>query len=240
LFTIYMYLIIALAGVVQGVIGFGFALISVPVLSSFIPITTVVPAIVCFSTISNLLIIHKSIKYVVFKKIILMLVFGILGIPLGVYFLKYTNPILLKTSAGVLVITTGLLMMRGYKQKFKSEKISYSIAGLTSGVLNGSLSLSGPPIAFFLSNEGYDKVEFRANLTFYGIITNIIAISIYFNTGMLGENVLKVVLGGLISLILGTYVGILVAKKIPNNTFKNLVLIMLIAVGLVTVIKAIL
>ena len=235
-----MYLIIALAGIVQGITGFGFALISVPVLSSFIPITTVVPAIVCFSTISNFLIVHKSIKYVVFKKIILMLIFGILGIPLGVYLLKYTNPILLTTLAGVLVIITGILMMRGYKQKFKSEKMAYSIAGLTSGVLNGSLSLSGPPIAFFLSNEGYSKDGFRANLTFYGIITNIIAILIYLQTGMLGANVLKLVFTGLISLFLGTYVGIILAKKISDNIFRNIVLVMLIVIGLLTVIKVIL
>ena len=36
-------------------------------------------------------------------------------------------------------------------------KLSYGIAGFISGVLNGSLSMSGPPIVLFFSNEGFDK-----------------------------------------------------------------------------------
>ena len=118
-------------------------------------------------------------------------------------------------------------MLKGFKIHFKKEKVSYVITGVISGVLNGSLSMSGPPIVLFLNNEGYNKNEFRANLALYSIVTNILTIFTYIVSGLFSKHIIKISLIGVIPLILGSYFGIFMAEKIENKHFKKITLILL-------------
>ena len=235
---IYLAITILLSATIQGVAGFGFALISVPIMSTYFPITTVVPIIVFYSLISNFTVIFKTIKFANFKKIYPMIISGILGIPIGTIILKTFNQNNLKIAIGLIILFTSFVMLKGFKINFKKEKISYIVTGLISGILNGSLSMSGPPIVLFLSNEGYNKNEFRANLALYSIVTNILTIFTYIISGLISQNIIKTSLVGIIPLIIGSYFGIFIAEKIENNHFKKLILILLIITGGITILKS--
>ena len=54
-------------------------------------------------------------------------------------------------------IVTGLAMVGGAKVKFRNKLVSFGFAGLFSGILNGGVAMSGPPIVLFLTNEGYEN-----------------------------------------------------------------------------------
>lgn len=235
---IYLVITILLSATIQGIAGFGFALISVPIMSAFFPITTVVPIIVFYSLISNFTVIFKTIKFTNLKKIYPMIVSGILGIPIGTIILKTFNQNNLKIAIGLIILFTSFVMLKGFRINFKKEKISYIVTGLISGILNGSLSMSGPPIVLFLSNEGYNKNEFRANLALYSIVTNILTIFTYIISGLISQNTIKTSLVGIIPLIIGSYFGIFIAEKIENNHFKKLILILLIITGSITILKS--
>ena len=235
---IYLAITIFLSATIQGIVGFGFALISVPIMSIFFPITTVIPIIVFYSLISNFTVISKTIKFTNFKKIFPMIISGVIGIPIGTSILKTFNPNNLKITVGFIILFTSFIMLKGVKVHFKKEKVSYVITGLISGILNGSLSMSGPPIVLFLSNEGYNKNEFRANLALYSIITNILTIFNYIVSGLFSEHIVKTSIIGIIPLILGSYFGIFMAEKIENKHFKKITLILLIVMGGVTILKS--
>lgn len=235
---IYLAITIFLSATIQGMTGFGFALISVPVMSIFFPITTVIPIIVFYSLISNFTVIFKTLKFTDFKKISPMIITGIAGIPMGASILKTFNPADLKIAVGFIILFTSFVMLGGFKVRFKKEKVSYVVTGFVSGILNGSLSMSGPPIVLFLSNEGYDKNEFRANLALYSIVTNILTIFTFVITGIISKPIVKTGLIGVIPLIFGSYFGIFIAEKIDNNHFKKLILILLIIMGGVTVFRS--
>ena len=51
--------------------------------------------------------------------------------------------------------------------------------------------MSGPPIVLFLTNEGYPKNRFKANLVLYGIITNIVAMINFFFGKLINLEVIK-------------------------------------------------
>ena len=235
---IYLAITILLSATIQGVAGFGFALISVPIMSAFFPITTVVPVIVFYSLISNFTVIFRTIKFTNFKKIYPMIISGILGIPIGTTILKTFNQNNVKIAIGLIILFTSFVMLKGFRINFKKEKISYIVTGLISGILNGSLSMSGPPIVLFLSNEGYNINEFRANLALYSIVTNILTIFTYIISGLISQNIIKTSLVGIIPLIIGSYFGIFIAEKIENNHFKKLILILLIITGGITILKS--
>ena len=236
---LYSSSVVLVASTVQGTVGFGFALIAVPLLSLLLPMKVVVPMIVCYSLVTNLMIVTTTINYVNLKRISVMIISGLIGIPIGVYGLKNLNPEILKGIIGIIIVITAIFMMKGYKIHFKRENLSFGITGFISGVLNGCLSMSGPPVVLFLSNQGYDKNEFRANLTFYAIITNIMAIMAYILNKLLTKDMVGILGINVITLLLGSYLGITISGKIKSNHFNKIIHFLLVIIGIVTVFKAI-
>jgi hypothetical protein len=108
-----------------------------------------------------------------------------------------------------------------------------------SGLLNGSVSLSGPPVILFLTNQGTEKQVFRANLTSYFFILNIITIPTYIYGGLITSEVLKYTLILFPALILGVILGIKGAERVDENLFKKLTLVLVVIMGILSIISGI-
>ena len=235
------FISILLASLVQGITGFGFALIAVPLLSLFIPeLRNITPIIVIYSFLTNIIIVYRTKQYINLKKILPLIIFGILATPLGTYILLYVNVNTLKIIVGSIITITALAMLKNYKINIKNQNVSYGVVGLLSGFLNGSTGLSGPPVVLFLTNQNTDKNVFRANLTFYGIATNIFAIIIFISEGIINTSVLNFTAIYLPALIIGVSGGIKISSKINETLFKTLTIYLISFLGLYTVISTIL
>ncbi len=225
-------LVVFAAGAIQVVTGFGFALLAVPLLPFLFPISHVVVLVVAFSLVANLFILAQTRSLVSLKSIRWLIFFSVLGIPAGVAFLKLADPIVLKALVGAIVAITGILMMTGVRVKMGSEILSSGIAGLLSGFLNGSISMSGPPIVFFLANRGDSKDTFRANLAVWAILINAITIAAFWIGGVINKDTFRI-LGCLApGLCLGALAGALVVGRIEEFLFKKIVLTLIIVAGL--------
>lgn len=234
------FFIILIASLIQGITGFGFALVAVPLLSLFIPeIKNITPIIVIYSLITNIIIVYKSRKYVEFKKIVPLIVFAIIATPLGTYILISFKAKTLKIIIGIIIIITALAMLKNFKIKIRNEKISYGVVGILSGILNGSTGLSGPPVVLFLTNQGEKKDVFRANLTMFGFITNIFAIINFIVEGIINRDTFTFTVAYFPALLLGVIIGIIVVKKISDYFFRLCTIYLIIILGVYTVISTI-
>lgn len=232
-------LIIFLASFVQGVTGFGFALIAVPLLSKMIPLQSVVPIIVLFSFFSNIMILLQAKQHIDFKKIKLLLVSSLIAAPLGTYLLIVVNSNLLKMLIGIFIIVFALILIKGYKFPIKNERIGIIPVGFASGLLNGSISFSGPPVVLFLSNQGVEKNVFRANLTAYAFILNIVTIGFYLLGGLINKEVINYTCWFIFAMILGVLLGNKVVNKINESQFRKITLLLIIFSGAWTIFSVI-
>lgn len=234
------FISILLASIIQGITGFGFALIAVPLLSFVIPeLRNITPIIVIYSLLTNVIIVFKSRRYIDLKKIIPLIIFGIIATPIGTYILLYVNVSTLKIIIGSIITITAFAMLKNLKIKINNEDISYGIVGFLSGLLNGSTGLSGPPVVLFLTNQNTDKDVFRANLTFYGLATNIFAIILFIAEGIINTSVINFTMLYLPALIIGVFGGIIISAKINETLFKKLTIYLITCLGLYTAISAI-
>lgn len=235
------FISILLASLVQGITGFGFALIAVPLLSLFIPeLRNITPIIVIYSFLTNIIVLYKTKQYIDLKKILPLVIFGILATPIGTYILLYVDVNTLKIIVGAIITVTALAMLKNYKINIKNQNISYSVVGLLSGLLNGSTGLSGPPVVLLLTNQNTNKDVFRANLTFYGITTNIFAIILFVSEGIINNSVINFTVLYLPALITGVFYGIKISSKINETLFKTITIYLISILGLYTVISTIL
>ena len=230
-------IIVLIAGFIQGLTGFGLSIVAIPFLLLLFPLQEIVPSIVVLALLTNSLVLIPARREVQFKQFKLLVVMGILFMPVGVYSLRYLNSDYLQLCFGILVTLFSLMLILNKTFPIKREKIGYTIAGAFSGFLNGSLSLSGPPVVLFLSNQGVKKETFRANITLYFLILNVITIAIFSATGMLNTVIFERILFLAPALVIGVLFGIKVSKTIKDNTFRMFVLVMLIISGVWTTIS---
>ncbi|MCL2833207.1 MAG: sulfite exporter TauE/SafE family protein [Treponema sp.] len=232
-------IIVFAAGFIQGLTSFGFALISVPLLLRLFPLNETVPIIVVLCFLTNILVLYNCIKEVKIKKIWLLIISSLLFAPLGVYSLQTINSEYLKIFCGIIIIIFSLFLILKKSFPIKMEKLGYVIAGSASGFLNGSLSLSGPPVVLFLSNQGINKEGFRANITFSALVLNLITIITYLINGLLTRAVFGKILYLIPAMVLGVFIGIKLCKKLDELLFKRITLVLLIISGTWTIASAI-
>jgi len=227
-------IIVLVAGFLQGLTSFGLSIVAIPLLIRIIPLQEVVPIIVVLALLTNALILTSAREEIKFKKFVPLVLMGILFLPVGAYSLKYLNPSYLKLCFGILITVFSLLLILKKTFPIKREKIGYIVTGSLSGFLNGSLSLSGPPVVLFLSNQGIDKGTFRANITLYFLILNVIAIMVFLATGLMNRAVGERIVYLAPALAVGVLAGIKVSKRLGDETFRKVVLILLLISGVWT------
>lgn len=220
-------LIVFIASVAQGLTGFGFALIAVPLLSLLLPFDQVVPVVVSLGLITNVLMLFKLYRDVELRKIWLLLVFGFVGIPIGGYMLLAVPANILQLIVSILVLVFAILLLMRISYPIRNEYVAFPFVGLLSGVLNGSISVSGPPLVLFLANQGKDVDVFRSNLVVYGFFLNVFTLGMFAYQGFLNQEVISITLVACIAMALGTGLGMLLAKRVNQEMFKKIVIYLL-------------
>ena len=237
IFIIIGILVVLIAGFVQGLTSFGFALITMPFLARIIPLQQVVPIVVVLSLCTNIVVIINTRRQVDIKKIWILIISSLLAAPLGTYLLIYLHPSVLKFFTGVVIITFSGILLSGKSFPVHNEKLAFVPVGILSGLLNGSISMSGPPVALFLSNQGVNKETFRANITAYGIILNIITVCTYSYSGLLTKEVIVYATWFIPSMLVGVIIGIKAIKKLDDKLFRNLALWLIVISGAWTIVS---
>lgn len=222
--------IIFISGIVKGTTGFGFALFSLPLLVHFIPIKTLIPIITLFNLFSSVQIIIQSHGLKLNKPLIFLSVMGTIGVFSGTLILKYLPDHKLKLLCAVVLIILSIMFLTGYRFKIRKLRRGNAIAGFISGFLGGSLSVSGPPLALFLTSLKLDTKNFRFTFAWFSIITAFIAIIDYVKIGLVHLNTFKIFIISLPVLLISVQTGKLLNKKLSVTLFyKGVVIITLLA-----------
>ncbi len=230
--------VVVIAGFFQGLTSFGFALIAMPLLSRIMTMREAVPLVVILSLVTNLLVLKDCHKRIQLKKVWKLIVASVVAAPLGAYSLVYVEGDYLKVFAGLVVVAVAGLLLSGKKFPIKNEKIAYYPVGFLSGFLNGSISMSGPPIALFLSNQGIDKNEFRANIAFYAVFLNVFTIASFAYGGLITGKVVSQTALYAASMAIGVYVGIRAIRSLDESLFRKIALALILVSGTVTLVAA--
>lgn len=223
---------VAVAGVISGMTGFGFALVTAPLLVLALPARVAVPIISVLSLLSHLVVLGETLRSIRLKRIWLLVLGGIIGSPLGVYLLLLLDPATLKLAIGVVTTLFALALLVGFKRPIRDERLASLPIGLASGLLGGSTSMSGPPVVLFFSNQGVDKAGFRANLNLYFILLACATLPAQLVAGLLTRQVLTYLAWFAPALFAGTLAGVWLARRVDDEAFRRLTLIVVIATGL--------
>ena len=232
--------IVLLAAFVRSVSGFGYALIATSLLMLVLEAKSVVVINVLLASTTNILVLFHTRRYIDLKRVVLMSLGSIAGIPVGAWLLSTLNPLIIKLIIAVLIIPFSVLLLLGHSHWFKRDSLGCVIAGFMGGVLVTSTSLGGPPAVLFLLNQGLVKERFVGTLAAYFLFIGLMSVGAFSSLGLVTTDLLKKVAILLPTLLFGSYVGIKVLPRIEAALFRKVVLSIVSVAALVIIVTVLL
>jgi len=228
--NIWTIVIVIISSLIKGLTGFGFALISLPLLLFWYSPKEIIPVLMICNFIASLLIVvQKKEQKLIHKQTYILIGSGGLFTLAGVLVLKSANENLLVHISGVFFIALAILGLKDTnRNRTALPNIAYPLAGALIGFLTGVISVSGPPLALFLNRAKVSNREFREVFAWFSVVTAAIAIVGYYHTGMLTPNAIKTALIFTPILLLGTIVGKYFNSLISITRFQKLNLVLTI------------
>lgn len=233
--TICFTFIIISAGFLQGLTGFGFGLIALPLLSLFLPIQTIVPLVIMLALFINLTLAIQ-LRHSVRLKIIATLFIGTLpGIPLGIYMLKQVPSTYLAILVGVLMVsfTTYQLFVKPIPRTLGLPVTLF--AGLSSGILTGSLSTGGPPVIVYTAMQPWTKDQAKGTLASYFLVSGVAAVAAHAASGIITADVMTHFAYMLPAMLIGVYSGMYAYKRISDHGYRKLAIILVLLLGIMMI-----
>jgi len=159
--------VILLAYLVRGISGFGSALVAVPLLAHFLPLTFVVPFVVAMDTLAALLLAHSGQRsgHVRWEEIRWLVPAALLGIVAGILLLVNLDPEPLLVVLGLFVAGFGVRNLLGLHGERPVSHWWALPAGILGGGIGALFATGGPPMVIYLTHRLRDKSELRATLS---------------------------------------------------------------------------
>jgi len=222
---------------VRSTLGFGEALIAVPFFLLFLPVDVAVPLAVMLSIVIALVVVIQDHKKIHFHSAKWLIIYAVLGLPLGILILTYANETIVKTGLGLLIILYSLYSLYFTKNKALEEdnKFWLFVCGFLSGVFGGAYGLNGPPLVVYGNLRQWSAKHFRATLQAYFLPVSLLSVVGYYSKGLITTQVNIYFLYSLITTIPAIFLGRYLNHKLKDGAFFKYVYwgLMLISVVLI-------
>jgi uncharacterized membrane protein YfcA len=242
--TLLIAMLIALVGgVVSGLAGFGFGLVTVPLLLMLYPPATVTTVGSSLALASGWIVLLSTWRTVQVRTLSALVPGATIGVFIGTVLLRALEPAVIKLIAGIVVLLFAVSVLRGWRINAVHHPLAAPLAGLASGTLSTSAGMSGPPVVLLFTTRQYDMQQFRGSITAYLYYVNFIGLSVLILRGIVGWEQLGVALRLLPVAIIGGFIGRRVLRYVSQAQFRRITLIMLLltgTTGIVTALRALL
>ena len=229
--TIALSFIILAAGFLQGLTGFGFVLIALPLLDMFLPLKTIIPLACLLALCISLILSLQLRKSIGFGKIALLFAATVPAIPMGVYVLKRVPPEYLGIALGLLMISFTAYQLLANPIPRHLGRGWTMLAGFLSGVLGASIGAGGPPVIIYSAMQPWEKDRAKGTLAFYFLISGATVSTMHSASGLITHEVLRLFALSLPSMAVGILLGLYAYSRLSDAHYRKLAFVLVFGLG---------
>jgi uncharacterized membrane protein YfcA len=213
-----------LAATVNGALGYGFSSITAPVALLFYSNRILNPALVWLDLPLNayVLWVNRASVPHVWRRVLPTIAGLAPGVVLGTSLVHRVDPGWLKLGTFAVLLPLILLQAAGFRRPIKAERRVGLLFGGGLGVLYSVTTISGPPLAVMLSNQGLAKRDFRAALGLVRLAESTFTAAAYGMAGMFSTESAGLLPYILPSLVVGIPLGVRVIHHVRPETFRRI------------------
>ena len=217
---------VLVGAVLQSATGFGFALVTAPVLFAvFSPGEALTTLVLLAGTLSTLVLFSEGRDLAVRRGDVARLIaWGVPGLAVGVLLLRAVQKPVLQVGVGVAVITAALLEVRRAAYPESGGKPwPAAPVGFVSGALTTTTGVNGPPMVMYFLRSGADPHQMRDSLAAAFLLYTPLTVAALAVAGRLDFGHLGVAeLVGLLALVLaGRTLGRALFLRLSEGAFRT-------------------
>jgi uncharacterized protein len=224
---------------VQSATGFGFALILSPALLAALDPYEAITALLALGLALNLLVLFDGGRPgpVRWRELVPVLAAAVPGLALGAAALALLSKAVLQVIVGVVVVVAAAVQLRGRLIGRPARRRSATAAGLASGALTTSISVSGPPLVLWLESRGVAPAELRATLAACFLALNLAGFLVLVPLAGIDRVVSPADFLPLLGLVVvGHLVGARAFRRLDPERFSLAVLVLVVLTGAASVV----
>ena len=226
------------AGFVRGYAGFGFSALMIAGLSVMLPPVEAVPTILMLEVVASIHMLPGVWRRIEWNLLLQLLIGALAGLPVGVYALASLPDTLMRITIYGALLLLSVFMMMGWRLKSGGRPLSRMVAGLVSGVLNGASALGGLPLVMFLAAASVAAASIRASLVAYFFATDLVALAFADMGGLAPAPVWIRTLVFALPMIIGIWAGSRRFEKSQPDSFKRIVILLLMGLSLLGLVRS--
>lgn len=225
-------LIFLISGFTMSFAGFGFALVSVPLLALFLPVQTAValqfPYCLC-------LFLYQAWHYRAhfdWRYMRPLFLGTALGLTIGAFMLYHLPEITLKRALAIFIATVVVFNAIPIGQQLMKRHARSPwwgrLCGFISGSFFGAYTIGGPPAALYITSVTADPLKAKSFLASFFSIQFILMAFVYLATGMFSWEGLRSTLIFSPAVVVGSVLGFWAFRKASNRVYRQVVATMLL------------
>lgn len=234
--------ILLLGGFVQGLTGFGLALVSVPLLSLAVGVKTAVPLAGIFGWLVTFPIAWRMRAHVQWRTTLILVAGSLPGSWLGAELLKSLPGGVILATMGVVLLASSLyaFLARGPVLKTTTPGVTAGV-GFFSGALGASVGEPGPPVIAYTSMLPWEADQVKATLVSFFMLQMIGALVSFYHKDLITETVTTLFVQAFPAFAVGAAAGMgaYAMFRRRNVNYHHIVHGMLLLIGSMLIIKAI-
>jgi hypothetical protein len=201
------------AAVVNGALGYGFSSITVPIALLFLTNRVLNPALVPIEVALN--------AYVLWRRALPVTIGLGPGVVAGTLIVSRVDPGWLKLYTFAALLPLILLQAAGFRRPVRSERSAGVVFGGGVGLLYAVTTISGPPLAVMLNNQGLAKQEFRAALGLIRLAESTLTALAYGYAGLYTASSAALVPAIVPSVLVGVPIGAAIIRRLSAEPFRR-------------------
>jgi hypothetical protein len=218
--------------IIAGALGFGAAIILIPISSFFIEIKKAIAILTIYFMAVNISQIYLFWKNIDWKLVGYILLGAIPAVIIGAFLMVISPSEIIKRILGVIIILYIINEIFQFFKKYKLRNLMISFVSMFYGFFAGIIGTGNTVKVALLTHMGITKERFIAIMATTAIFVNIIKTIIYSRSLLISSADIPLIVSLIIIGFIGAYIGKLLVKKISQKFFRYAILILLLVMAL--------
>ncbi len=225
--------ILFLSTLTRSTLGFGDALVSMPLLGLILEdVKTAAALTAMVSTTTSVGILAKHWQSVDIRAVSMLVLGAYAGVPLGVYLLIEIDPSPVKAVLALVIISFCIYRIIQPRGLALNSDRAACLFGFSAGVLGGAFNTHGPSLVIYGALRNWSAERFRATLQGYFLFVCPIVLGFHYQKGLWTRQVVVYYLASLPIIFLSLYLGNKLHRRLHGRNFTSVVHWLLIVVGI--------
>jgi uncharacterized protein len=220
-------------GIVNGLTGFGTGITAIGLWLYALPPAVAASLAIITSIVSQAQTFHLIWRAIDWRRVLVFVIPGLLGVPLGTIVLLHIDPRFFKIGIGLFLVAypSYVLARKRHIENAWGGELADGVVGFGGGVLGGMTGLSGVFPVVWTDIRGWTKEQRRSVLQTFNLAILSLALASHAVSGLLTRQVAAAAIVAIPAAIAGAWLGAFIYRRLADRGYQRAVMVLLFLSG---------